>query len=209
MPVERPHLQISYTDVLAVARLMQDFPAPWYVSGGWAIDALLGQATRVHEDLEIGIARTDQRHLHRYLAGWQFYKLVPWPDDTDADLVPWTPNEQLELPIFQIVVRRAGAQPPEFEFFLNEMGEDTWQFRKEPSIRYPLAASYRWTAQGIPALAPELQLLHKANKHQPKDEHDFRTALPYLTPAQRTWLRRALERYQPGDPWLAALANDP
>lgn len=208
MPALRLVSQITYADLLTVTQLMRDFPVPWYVSGGWAIDALVGQETRAHGDLEIGIARHDQGYLHRHLVDWHLYKLVPWPDDTDADLVPWTPDEHLELPIFQIVARRAGAQPPEFEFFLNEVWEDEWQFRKERSIRRPLGTSYLRTAQGIPVIAPELQLLHKANKHQPKDEHDFQTALRYLTPAQRAWLQHALARYRPGDPWLAALATD-
>lgn len=109
MPAERLVAQITYADLLTVAQLMQNFPAPWYVSGGWGIDALVGQATRAHEDLEIGIARQDQGYLHRQLVDWQLYKLVPWPDDTDADLVLWMPSEYLELPIFQTDLPDRGA----------------------------------------------------------------------------------------------------
>jgi hypothetical protein len=58
-----------------------------------------------------------------------------------------------------------GGAAPEFEFFLNEVWEDEWQFRKERSIRRPVSTSCRQTAQGIPVLAPELQLLYKAALH--------------------------------------------
>jgi hypothetical protein len=190
-----------------VVRLMQGFPAPWYVSGGWAIDALVGHATRPHEDIEIGIARQDQGLLHPHLAAWQLYKVVHNASRNDADLLPWAREEHLELPIHQIVAQRAGARPAEFEFFLNEIWGEEWQFRKERSIHRPLVESYRQTAQGIPVLAPELQLLYKATLHRPKDEHDFQTALAYLGPDQRAWLQQALTRFRPDDPWLEALSD--
>jgi hypothetical protein len=203
--VPRPHLQVTYADLLTVVHLLHDFPAPWYVSGGWALDALVGRATRPHEDVEIGIARQDQGYLHRHLATWQLYKVVHNTSRNDADLLPWEPAERLELPVHQIVAQCPGATPPEFEFFLNEVWENEWQFRKERSIRRPLTASYLQTAQGIPVLAPELQLLYKATLHRPKDEHDFQTALGSLGPDQRAWLKQALESFRPGDPWLDAL----
>jgi hypothetical protein len=202
----QPQRLITYADLLRVVRVMHTFPAPWYVSGGWAIDALAGRATRTHEDVEIGIARQDQGYLHPHLASWQLYKVVHNARRNDADLIPWEREERLELPIHQIVAQCPGARPPEFEFFLNEVWEDEWQFRKERSIRRPFSTSCRQTAQGIPVLAPELQLLYKATLHRPKDEHDFQTALAYLGPDQRSWLQQALERFRPGDPWLDALA---
>jgi hypothetical protein len=204
---ERPHLQVSYADLLVVTQILQDFPASWYVSGGWAIDIFVDRITRIHEDIEIGIARQDQHHLHRQLAGWQLYKAVPRP--YGGDLVPWAPDEHLELPIHQIVAQRAGIQPPEFEFFLNEVWDGELQFRINRSIRRPIAEAYLRTAQGIPVIAPEIQLLYKARLHRPKDEHDFQTVLDALKPAQRAWLYAALEIFRPDDPWLAALAQHP
>jgi len=168
---------------------------------------LVGQAPRPHEDVEIGIARQDQGLLHPHLAAWQLYKVVHNASRNDADLISWARGERLELPIHQIVAQCPGAAPPEFEVFLNEVWAEEWQFRKERSIRRPLAQSYRQTAQGILVLAPELQLLYKATLHRPKDEHDFQTALAYLGPDQRTWLQQALARWRPDDPWLEALGE--
>jgi hypothetical protein len=199
----RPHLNITYDDLLAVAELMKSFPAPWYVSGGWAIDALAGRATRKHEDLEIGIARRDQGLLHPHLPGRQLYKILPRAEG--AEIVAWEQGDRLELPVFQIIVQQEGSSPPQFEFFLNDVSDGEWQFRRDPSIRRPAAEICLQTDDGIPVLAPEIQLLYKAKWHRSKDEHDFRTALGFLDPAQRTWLREALEIHQPNDPWIAEL----
>jgi hypothetical protein len=197
---------ISHDELLAVAGLMKGFPHLWWVSGGWAIDAFLDRVSREHEDLEIGIARQDQACLHAHLVGWRLYKLVP--RQYDVNLVRWLEADYLELPIHQIVARNEESSPPEFEFFLNEVWDGEWRFRIQPSIRRPVEESYLQTEQGIPVIAPEIQLLYKSRLHRSKDEHDFRTVLGHLSPAQRSWLKQALEAFRPGDPWLDALAQD-
>ena len=73
----------------------------------------------------------------------------------------------------------------------------------------PLAALVVASPVGLPVLAPEVQLLYKAKYHRPKDEHDFRRALPLFSAAQRAWLAQALREYHPADPWLAALEDAP
>ena len=74
--------------------------------------------------------------------------------------------------------------------------------RRDPSVRRPVAEVSARSASGLPVVVPEIQLLYKAKHHLEKDEHDFRAALPRLSPEQREWLRRALEIVHPGDPWL-------
>ena len=79
--------------------------------------------------------------------------------------------------------------PSEIEFFLNDAKDGAWVFRREPSIRVPLSDLTVTGPTGAPLLAPEVQLLHKARLHRPKDEHDFNPVLPHLEPARRDWLR--------------------
>lgn len=129
MPDRRPVTIVTYDDLLTVTHIMAGFPAPWYVSGGWAIDAFLGRVTRKHEEVEIGLARQDQPYLHAHLAGWQLFKIIAGVDD--ANLVPWQEGEWLDLPIHQIVARREGF--PEFEFFLNEVRDGRLHFRRDPA----------------------------------------------------------------------------
>jgi hypothetical protein len=40
-------------ELLAVCRLMTAYAAPWWVGGGWAIDARPGAAAREHEDVGV------------------------------------------------------------------------------------------------------------------------------------------------------------
>jgi hypothetical protein len=200
MPDHRPVLDIHLDDVLSIARLMDSYPAPWWICGGWAIDLYLGMVTRRHEDLEIGVARADQGLLHDQASGWSLFKI------TDGEIVDWPRGEWLQLPIHQVVVRNEGANPPEFEFFLNEVKDDRWHFRRDPQIHLPLGEAVVQSPAGVPVMAPQVQLLHKARYHREKDDHDFRTALPHLDSRRRTWLRLALQRHVPGDRWIEQLS---
>ncbi|HEX5293738.1 MAG TPA: amino acid transporter [Streptosporangiaceae bacterium] len=76
-----------------------------------------------------------------------------------------------------------------------------WVSRRDPRIRRPLARIGHAGPDGIPYLAPEIQLFYKARKVRPKDEADFTAALPVLTAAQRQWLGDALLLAYGAHPW--------
>ncbi|GHO61437.1 hypothetical protein KSC_003290 [Ktedonobacter sp. SOSP1-52] len=61
-----------------------------------------------------------------------------------------------------------------------DTSDDQWLFRRDPRIRRPLAIVGHRTNDGIPYLAPEIQLLYKAKALRPKDEADFARILPAL-----------------------------
>ena len=195
---------VAFETLHAVAGVMAGYAGPWFVCGGWAIDLWVGRVTREHADLEVGVARRDQGALRDHMAGWTLSKAVQRPEG--GAWVPWTEGEWLELPIHQVQACREGAEPPEFEFFLNEVEDGVWHWRRNPALTVPAGEVSITGAAGIPFVAPQIQLLYKATGHRPKDEHDFATALPLLRGEQRAWLRAALERYHPGDAWIARLA---
>lgn len=190
-------------DVLSVARLLRGFTKPWFISGGWAIDLYLGAVTRPHEDLETGIFRDDQGALRDHLTGWELCKAVQGPDG--GEWVPWQPHERLELPVHQVLARREGGEPREIEFFLNEVADGVWWFRRNQEITRPADSIVVQTAAGIPCVAPEIQLLYKARECRPKDEHDFQQVCGHLDAARRAWLRAALRVAHPDSPWIAVL----
>jgi hypothetical protein len=203
---------------------MAAYPHPWFVAGGWAIDLFVGRVTREHEDREVAVLRRDQEALRQYLLshpaqsegpGWELSKSIITPEG--GQWVPWEEGEWLALPIFQVQVFRAHAdgarrardpeqETPEFEFFLTEVEEGQWQFRRNLAFTRPLEEVITRSPLGIPILAPEVQLLYKAKRHRPKDEHDFRVALDAMEGARRAWLKAALEAHHPGDAWIEALA---
>ena len=70
----------------------------------------------------------------------------------------------------------------------------------------PLAQLTCRTPDGVPFLAPEVQLLYKAtDAPRPKDEADLAAVLPRLGAERREWLAAALRQYRPRHPWLARL----
>ena len=76
-----------------------------------------------------------------------------------------------------------------------------------PIIRRSVVTVGDTTPEGIPYLAPEIQLLYKAKGLRPKDEADFRQTLPVLSWERRTWLREALLQAHPQHPWLVHLTE--
>jgi lincosamide nucleotidyltransferase A/C/D/E len=54
------------------------------VGGGWAVDALLGEQTREHSDLDLWVAAADLEPLIVAFAGRGLDRLLPWPGDR-----PW------------------------------------------------------------------------------------------------------------------------
>lgn len=203
MPDDRPYLSVDRDDLFRVAELLASFPVPWFLCGGWAIDTFLGRVTRVHEDIEIGIRRDDQGSIHERFPDWTILKIVSGPEG--GDLVPWERGDRLELPIHQIVMQHGDFQPPEFEFFLNDVIDGEWRFRRAPSIRRPFDGMVTETAWRIPTVAPEVQLLYKSTYHRPKDDQDFEAVRTTLDANRCAWLREALTVYRPGDPWLDRL----
>jgi hypothetical protein len=189
----------SFARVTEVAAFLADFPRPWFISGGWAIDLFLNRVTRDHEDVDIAIFRRDQRDLRTYLADWTLEKVA------ERRREPWREGEWLNLPVHEIHARRAGETPGEIEFLLNEAADDHWVFRRDTRVQRPISRATMRTASGIPFLAPVIVLLYKAKDPTAKDEADFQRVRPRLRFTRRLWLRGALETCYPGHPWLARL----
>ncbi len=163
--------------------LMQGLAIPWWIAGGWALDLFLGRTTRAHEDTDILILRRDQLALHPHLRDWVLFKTQQpaWPH-----LAPWPAGEFLEARINDLWVRdRLEDGPWRFEFMLMDAEGEEWIYRRLPSIRGPLAEIGLLTPDGIPYLAPEIQLLYKSGSLREKDTADLLRVLPHL-PASRT-----------------------
>lgn len=189
--------------VAAVAALFAKLPAPWWIAGGWALDLFLGRQTREHGDIDVLALRRDQLAVQAQLGGWDLHAADP-----PGTLRPWLSHEWLEPPIHDIWCRPAAAAPWALQLMLAEADAERWIFRRDPSIGGPLAQLSCHTADGIPYLAPEVQLLYKANDApRPKDEADLVAVLPHLDSERRAWLEAALRRYRPHHPWLARLAD--
>jgi hypothetical protein len=98
------------------------------------------------------------------------------------------------------------GQPRRIQVMLDEACAGDWVSRRDRRIRRPVASIGSVTADGIPYLAPEIQLLYKARTPRPKDDIDLTVTLPILTQPQRQWLSDALSlAYGPDHAWRARL----
>lgn len=89
---------------------------------------------------------------------------------------------------------------------IDESSDGDWVSRRDPSIRRPIAGIGKASTDGIPYLAPEIQLYPRL---RPKDETDFTAVLPSLTQAQRQWLSDAIARTHGDHPWRDRLSQAP
>lgn len=187
-----------------VAEIFKACRARWWIAGGYAIELATSQPIREHEDIDVLLLRRDQLAIHHVLAGWQCQAAEP-----PGTLRPWQPGERLPPSVHDIWCRPGPDQPWRIQIMLDESSGSDWVSRRDPRIRLPIATIGATTADGIPYLAPDVQLLYKAKAPRPKDEADFAAALEILTQPQRQWLRRALSMaYGPQHPWRIQLVAD-
>lgn len=210
-----------------IAEVMSSFRKPWFVCGGWAVDAWLGRQTRDHGDFDVSVFHDDQRALFEHLAGWNL--IAHDPNVAGAATEPWD-GRPLDLPahiharppgagnreLLERWVRTPGSQSrdgQDLEIILNERIADNWLLNNEPPVALPLAQAIR-TARGVPLAAPETLTFFKATAYRdlpgyPRhhDEADFAALVPHLSGSQRTWLEQAIGLAYPGHPWLARLSS--
>lgn len=72
--------------VVDIYNLLASHSIPTWIDGGWGIDALLGEQTRPHDDLDIAV---DHRHIDRTrtLLGERGYHEIPVDDSHDYNFV--------------------------------------------------------------------------------------------------------------------------
>jgi hypothetical protein len=186
-----------------VAQLFNRSQARWWIAGGYAIELAAGRPIREHSDIDVLLLRPDQLTVQRVLPDWQWHVADP-----PGTLRTWNPAEELPVGMHDIWCRPGPEQPWRIQVMLDELSDDDWVSRRDRRIRRPVASLGSVTADGIPYVAPEIELLYKAKGRRPKDELDFAVTLPMLSHEQRQWLDEALRLvYGPDHPWSARLRH--
>jgi hypothetical protein len=189
-------------DIESIRDLMAALPYAWAFCGGWAIDIWLGQVMREHKDVDIAIWREDQLAIQAYLAerGWTMKKAG------SGKLIPWEPDEYVDLPVHIIWCRNPEHDPDFLEILFEQRAEGRFRYRRDQRILLPEANIFQTSAQGWPYLAPEVALLYKSKRHE-VDENaaDFANTAPLLSAQQRAWLRASIALLDPHHPWLEML----
>jgi hypothetical protein len=178
--------------------LLAGLDVPWWVAGGWAIEAFTGVA-RPHEDLDLSVFRRDlpavrallEPRFHLWAAGGE-------------GLLHLAPGRAMPDSSGQVWVREHALAPWICEFLLNRDVEGRWQSKRDPSFSAPLEA-VTWERDGVRYLNPELVLSHKVATGRPKDDDDLAAALPLLSPEQTAYLATFVRTHAPGHPWRSVL----
>lgn len=172
--------------------------APWWIAGGWAMDLYLGTQCRPHEDLDIGVLRRDVMKVLSLLSSWEIFEAK------DGSLTRLGRDPLPRANVNSLWCRPVGDQDWAFELMLDDSEDDCWVFRRDTTIQMPLSLAIRRDAQGIPFLAPEIQILYKARSVRTKDQADFDHVGPRLDSVARAWLGNALNRIDPYHQWLSS-----
>jgi Aminoglycoside-2''-adenylyltransferase len=182
------------------ADVLGDWTEPWWIAGGWAVEAFTGRSRR-HEDIDISIFRRDVPSLWAYLDPtyhcWAVGSGQLGPiDEKRTELPEWAD---------QVWVREHAWQPWLADVVTSRDDDGRWVFKRDPSVTAPLD-EVTWTAaDGIRYLNPEIALAYKAKHDRPKDDADLDATWPKLDDRQRVWLRDTIARLHPDHRWLARL----
>lgn len=182
-----------------VAGVFHSRGGPWWIAGGYAVDLAVGRPIRPHADTGVLVLWRDQRAIRELLGSWDL-----WAADPLGKLCPWQGGETLAAGAHDTWCRPRRTGPWRLQLMLDESCGNLWVSRRHPRVRRPISSLGRRRREGIPYLAPEVQLYYKAQAPRPKDERDLEAVLPVLTAQE--WLLAAVHTtYGRENPWAQRL----
>jgi len=183
------------------------FERPWWILGGWAIEAFTG-LPREHEDLDVSVLERDVEALRQHVGDrWHL-----WSNAGGTFRLMTDERPELQESGCQIWVRRDAQSPWVLDLPTTPDHDGLWTHKKlENDVRRVEDAT--WVAtDGLRYLHPEIVLSYKARLARPKDERDLLVAWPMLDAPQQEWLLDAVRRQDEEHRWLPFLegtATDP
>ena len=190
--VEPRRLDVDAWDAWSPAeaqRHLDGVDTPWYVAAGWALDLFLGQPTRAHADLEIGVPADRFGEVRAALHDLEFVVIG------EGQAGGTSPD----------VGVRASRRPVAHRRLPRALEGRRLDLRQRSTNPYACGGPHLIHGRRDPVRAAEVVLLLKARAPRAKDETDFATVLPHLNADQRRWLRDALALVRPGHAWIEVL----
>jgi lincosamide nucleotidyltransferase A/C/D/E len=143
---------VNARDVLEVVDRLDAAGIEWWVDGGWGIDALLGEETRPHDDLDLVVQREDIERLRALFPEFALVEEEWWP---------------ARFVLRDVSGRQIDFHPVE----LDDEGDGWQELNNGTRGRYPaadLAGRGRIGDRDVRCITPELQLRH----------HEYTTGCP-------------------------------
>jgi hypothetical protein len=187
-------------DPPGLAAFMAGFDRPWWIVGGWSIEAFTG-SLREHEDVDLSILACDIAAFRAHVGDrWHLWSMDGGTLRPLDDRFPEVLNVES-----QIWVREHAQAPWVIDLPITPDRDGLWSSKRWPEHVAPLD-EVTWVAEtGIRYLNPEITLHFKARQCRRKDTRDLERAWPLLDAAKRVWLRDAVRRTEPDHPWQPRL----
>ncbi|MET9683055.1 nucleotidyltransferase domain-containing protein [Streptomyces coeruleorubidus] len=146
-------------DVLSVLKVLRQAEVEVWIGGGWGIDALIGEQTRDHRDLDLVHRREQEAAVVAALAEEGFAETLDWrpvrfvvsaPDGREIDLHPLV--------------------------FADDGSGEQASLEPERPFRYPASCFVTGTIRGttVPCLSAEQQVhFHQGYQPTDRDRHDM------------------------------------
>lgn len=188
-------------DPAGLADFMAGFSRPWWVVGGWSIEAFTG-VSREHEDVDLSLLACDVPAFREHVGDrWNLWS------NFGGTLRPLNDRHPEVLDVrSQIWVRRSAADPWIIDLPITPDRDGLWTSKRDPGHVAPVDEVTWVHEDGVRYLRPEITLLYKAVLHRPKDDRDLAVTWSLLGPDEQAWLREAVGRVYPDHPWLERLA---
>lgn len=206
--------------------LLADAPMPWAICGGYALELFAGQTIRPHGDIDVCVFEQDRARIIAYMLekGWRIYefrgmgKVRPIQGAAaseagrnlmclreDCPLVQFYPCEE-EGMLYHQFFHTGMTELNYIDVLFSAVADDRLVFKGDIARELDKAILHR---EGMPCLAPEIALLHKASRpDSPANQLDFDSVYPLMDEEQRRWLHAALaELYPQGHVWNASQAE--
>ncbi|MCP4166436.1 MAG: nucleotidyltransferase family protein [Chloroflexi bacterium] len=78
--------EMTANDVVEIVKLLNQHDIDVIIDGGWGVDALLGEQTRAHEDLDVAVEHKDVPKIRELLEA-RGYQDVPRDDTRECNFV--------------------------------------------------------------------------------------------------------------------------
>lgn len=96
---------LSADDARTLYRALSDAVVRCWVVGGWGVDALIGQQTRPHKDLDVLVLRQELPQFNQVMAEHGFVRTLLWPNEN-----LWIVSDGASLPTAFVMTDPGGRE---------------------------------------------------------------------------------------------------
>ncbi|WP_460801980.1 nucleotidyltransferase domain-containing protein [Microbacterium sp. GXF6406] len=170
----------------------------WWLSGGAALDRVLGRQIRERTNIDVSVVARDLAALvaalPEGLSAW-----APGAGDDDDELIPFA-EAPADADLQPVLVRDDAQNVWVLQINAEDGAPRAWVYKRDPRLTLPWERAVI-DVNGIPTGAPEVQLVWKALRPRPEDTIDKDAVLPTLAEEAVAFYETALLRIHPHSTW--------